>query len=68
MTKDKSEVGKPEVGRHQLIYAVTETLDLGNGTSDRKKTVFKIDTATGQVWEYVFFCGQVGALAELLPG
>lgn len=39
------------VGRYQLLYAVTETS--GSGTAIQTKTVWKIDTVTGQVWQFV---------------
>jgi hypothetical protein len=38
------------VGRYQLLYAVTETTGV---TTSHTKTVWKIDTATGQVWQFV---------------
>jgi len=39
------------VGRYQLLYAVTETS--GSGPAIQTKTVWKIDTVTGQVWQFV---------------
>lgn len=42
---------KPEVGRYQLLYAVTQTAT-PTGTYDEKR-VWKIDNVTGQVWQYV---------------
>jgi hypothetical protein len=41
---------KPEIRRYQLLYAVTYTGGPGGGFD--KKTVWKIDTVTGQVWKY----------------
>jgi hypothetical protein len=38
------------VGRYQLLYAVTET---SGGVTTQTKTVWKIDTVTGQVWQFV---------------
>jgi hypothetical protein len=43
---------KPEIGRYQLLYAVTETSG-GPGGTYQSKTVWKIDTVTGQVWQFV---------------
>ena len=40
---------KPEIGRYQLLYAVIH--DPENGRSE-EKTVWKIDTVTGQVWRF----------------
>ena len=45
-------VTKPEIGRYQLLYAVTQTSGGAGGVFDNK-TVWKIDTATGQVWQFV---------------
>ncbi len=42
---------KGPVGRYQLLYAVTETTT--PTSSFETKRVWKIDTVTGQVWEYV---------------
>src|SRR5260370_42072638 len=42
---------KGPVGRYQLLYAVTETTT--PASSFETKRVWKIDTVTGQVWEYV---------------
>jgi hypothetical protein len=39
------------MGRYQLLYAVTETS--GSGPAIQTKTVWKIDTVTGQVWQFV---------------
>jgi hypothetical protein len=38
-------------GRYQLHYAVTQTD--GHGMTVENKTVWKIDTVTGQVWKFV---------------
>jgi hypothetical protein len=39
------------VGRYQLLYAVTETTNPVSTT--QTKTVWKIDTVTGQVWQFI---------------
>jgi hypothetical protein len=39
------------VGRFQLVPVITETS--GIGTVLQSRTVFKIDTVTGQTWEYI---------------
>jgi hypothetical protein len=41
---------KPEIGRYQLLYATNRTSGPGGGFE--VKTVWKIDTVTGQVWQY----------------
>jgi hypothetical protein len=38
---------KGQVGRYQLVYAVTETSTI------QFRSVWKIDTVTGQVWQFV---------------
>jgi hypothetical protein len=48
---DKPETGKSEVGRYQLLSGVIE-LTTGTTTS-KAKGLWKIDTVTGEVWEYV---------------
>ena len=42
---------KPEIGRYQLLYAVVPGNE-GKTTYDIK-TLFKIDTVTGQVWKFI---------------
>jgi hypothetical protein len=47
---------KPEIGRYQLLYAVTEYAPPENTAGPSTitvKTVWKIDTVTGQVWHFV---------------
>jgi hypothetical protein len=41
---------KDQVGRYQLIYATTETLSINS--KSETKTLWKIDTVTGQVWKF----------------
>jgi hypothetical protein len=41
---------KPEIGRYQLVYAVTTLMDT-TGTTE-EKGLWKIDTVTGQIWRY----------------
>jgi hypothetical protein len=40
------------VGRFQLVQAIVSHIDEKSGTSSQAKELFKIDTATGQVWSY----------------
>jgi hypothetical protein len=56
---------KDAVGRYQLIFATTETFSL-DGKNEEEKTVWKIDTVTGQVWQFhsVITPGKQGALHE----
>jgi hypothetical protein len=42
---------KPEIGRYQLLYAVTQE-SLGTNVVAVKR-IWKIDTVTGQVWMFV---------------
>lgn len=48
-TKDAPEPGTP--GRYQLVSAVTETLVDGRAAI-RHEQLFRLDTATGQVWKF----------------
>jgi hypothetical protein len=45
-----------KVGRYQLIYAAVDSFqsdtNLKNASKIEQRTVFKIDTVTGQVWRY----------------
>jgi hypothetical protein len=45
-----------KVGRYQLIYAAVDSFQVDinskNTSKIEHKTVFKIDTVTGQVWKY----------------
>jgi hypothetical protein len=43
---------KPEIGRYQLVYGVTQVV-LKTGELRDEKGVWKIDTVTGQVWQYL---------------
>jgi hypothetical protein len=47
---------KDAVGRYQLIYAAVDSFMVNTSTKSTTKieqrTVFKIDTVTGQVWKY----------------
>jgi hypothetical protein len=49
---DKSQIAddKSQIGRYQLLYAITQTVN-PTGAYDEKR-VWKIDTVTGQVWQY----------------
>jgi hypothetical protein len=46
-----------KVGRYQLIYAAIDSFqsdaNLKNPSKVDQKTVFKIDTSTGQVWRLI---------------
>jgi hypothetical protein len=57
---------KDAVGRYQLIYATTETFNFDSKTETEEKGVWKIDTVTGQVWQFhsVITPGKQGTLHD----
>ena len=58
---------KTQVGRYQLLYAVAEHAapESTSGPSTITiKTVWKIDTVTGQVWQFVSTVGSNKELKE----
>jgi hypothetical protein len=58
---------RAEIGRYQLLYAVTEHAAPETTTGPSTitiKTVWKIDTVTGQVWQFVSTVGSNKELKE----
>ena len=57
---------KEAVGRYQLVYATTETFSVDAKTEE--KTLWKVDTVTGQVWRFNSVAiGKNAPIEEFVP-